>query len=625
MAVRYPLYLTAPPGEAYQHPYEMIQQGVDSINAFAPYAYAQNPSVRLEVNTANGTLVANQPFVDTYYTAGAYSTRVDRFATEAETANVVFVQDNYNRLRFIKETPTLPTGDSNNLQFPLYLWDVYGNDTEWQLRAMTRQDFVDTFVIPGLDTMMANGFFNGSNNKEQNGTYFMTTSSNPANATLVSGTPVAVNSEANVSAYTASGIPEAVKQTNDVNYYIAKVDYPATAWDLYDAGLGTYDLPLYFNAGDENIYQHTPTSWANLLGPFLRYYLATPGSGYEIANYNLTSGTQKGTTYVDTRLTASSTYQQRFVNANDYRTQEFPNGTTTTISGSSKALYINQGGVATYGASANPSGTTEEGQSVTFTLSTTNVLDGTSFNYTISGVTAADISSGSLTGTVTISSGTGSTSVVLVAYDGAEAESITCTFTTPSGNRSASVTITDIEVGTFPSNVLSAWGSELFELYSAPAFTLSQAFCSLQVKNDIAANDRIEIRTISGDNGSVATPIFGYINVGPSYSSPTIEARYVHTNSSASSVNDTFTPDMPSGGSSTSGTWYTITSGSSRNFGWKAEAIAPSPSGSQTALVQNSSVYFEVRITQSGLTTITRTSGTDIVSLTATASTNAAP
>ena len=35
---------------------------------------------------------------------------------------------------------------------------------------------------------------------------------------------------------------------------------------------------------------------------------------------------------VDTRLDGAGNYQTRFVDANDYRTQEFPNGTAQTIS-----------------------------------------------------------------------------------------------------------------------------------------------------------------------------------------------------------------------------------------------------------------------------------------------------
>ena len=70
--------------------------------------------------------------------------------------------------------------------------------------------------------------------------------------------------------------------------------------------------------------------------------------------------------------------------------------------------------------------------------------DGTNFNYAITGITAADISSGSLTGTVTISSGTGSTSITLVGFDGTESETATCTFSTPGGDRVTSVSVVDL-------------------------------------------------------------------------------------------------------------------------------------------------------------------------------------
>ena len=451
MAVRLPLAAQPVDGDtAGLQIFEMATAGVDNIHKFATYAYAQDPSVNLEVDTANGTLLSGQPFVDTYYVAGAYSTRIDRYATEAETANIVLTTDNYNRLRYVLDSVTLPTGDTNDTQYPLYLYNAQGsyggenpNNPNTHFRCMTRQDFIDTFVLPALSMMDSDGFYNGTNNIEQNGTYFLTTTNAPTNATVVSNTPVAINSEANAGAYQAAQIPEAVKQTVDVNYYIAKVDFPATSYAIYDAVLGTYDLPLYFNSGDEMIYQHTPTTWSNLIGPFLRYYFGTAGSGYDYT-YSLSGGTQKGTTYVDTRLTNSSTYEQRFVNADDYRTQEFPNGTQTTISANQQILYINRAGTPSYGASSNPSGSVSEGASVTFTLTTTNVLDGTSFNYAITGITAADITSGSLTGTVTTSSGAASTSITLKVDGLTESETATCTFTTPGGDRSVAVTVTDV-------------------------------------------------------------------------------------------------------------------------------------------------------------------------------------
>lgn len=418
---------------------EMPQVVVDLINDGASWAYGNNssgPSAKLEVNTANGTLLSGQPFVDTYYIAGAYTTRVDRFSTAAETPNVSMSTDNYNRLRVNYDSVSLPTGDTNNTQYPLYL------DTNNNLRCMTRQDFIDTFVTPALGSLQ---IWNGTLSYRTQGTYYLTTSATPSNGTLVSSTPVATNSVANISAFTSGGIPEAQKQTSDTNYYLARVNYPATSFPFYDADLGRYDLPIYFNSGNEQLYQHTPASWANLLGPYLRYYLATTGSGYEI-NYSMASGNQRGTTYTDSRVTPTGTgYTTRYVNTNDYRTQEFPTGTASTISANTKRFYIVRGSTATYAASSNPSGSVNEGSSVTFTLTTTNVLDGSTFNYAITGITAADISSGSLTGTVTVNSNTGSTSITLVSFDGVESESATCTFTTPDGNKTATVTITDVD------------------------------------------------------------------------------------------------------------------------------------------------------------------------------------
>lgn len=341
MAVRIPLYLESlqdPPfADFFQHLQELNSVDIGRVHNFAPYAYANNPSgpaAKLEVNTANGTLMSGQPFVDTYYIAGASTTRVDRFATEAETPNISMVTDNYNRIRVVYDSVSLPTGDANNLQYPLYL---YNDGGVVQLRTMSVQDFIDSFAIPALDVMT---IWSSSLTNQQSGTYFLTTSTSPANATLVSATPVAVNSVANIAAYTGSGIPEAQKQTIDTNYYLAMVNFPPTSYEIYAPLDAEYTFPVYFDAGTESIRQHTPTTWAALIGPFLRYYLAAPGTGYTI-QYNLTDGNQRGTTYTDTRVTPTGTgYNTRFVNADDYRTQEFPTGTASVISANTRAFYI---------------------------------------------------------------------------------------------------------------------------------------------------------------------------------------------------------------------------------------------------------------------------------------------
>ena len=54
-------------------------------------------------------------------------------------------------------------------------------------------------------------------------------------------------------------------------------------------------------------------------------------NGYSI-NYTFGgSGASRGSGLVDTRLDGTGNYQTRFVNADDYRAQEFPNGTAIGI------------------------------------------------------------------------------------------------------------------------------------------------------------------------------------------------------------------------------------------------------------------------------------------------------
>jgi hypothetical protein len=59
--------------------------------------------------------------------------------------------------------------------------------------------------------------------------------------------------------------------------------------------------------------------------------VATSTTGYKLT-YNIDgSGTAKGSAMVNTTLSGGSgNYQTRFVSADDYRAQEFPNGTPST-------------------------------------------------------------------------------------------------------------------------------------------------------------------------------------------------------------------------------------------------------------------------------------------------------
>ena len=85
-----------------------------------------------------------------------------------------------------------------------------------------------------------------------------------------------------------------------------------------------------------------------------------------------------------------------------------------------------------------------EGSSAVFTLVTTNVPAGTAITYTLSGITTADLQTGSLIGTVTASS-TGSTSITIpLAADGVTEGDETLTVTVQ--GKTASTIVKDTSV-----------------------------------------------------------------------------------------------------------------------------------------------------------------------------------
>ena len=365
MAVRLPLFMEAVVGEtAGKMIYPFNASGMNELHKLAGHAYALSPNPRIEVSGSLGDPLPGATFTDTWWSAGASTTDVTNYDTASETPNVFMVTDTYNSLRLVYDVDASPfSSDTNNTQFPLYLYSPEGPDgDDWPtagLRTMTNQDFVETFIIPTLDQ-----FHGGGSSLEQGGTYFMTTSSSPANATVVG--IAALNQEANPAAYSAASIPETPSQNNTVTTYrIAKVNWSPTASTLYESG-ANYDLPLYYDYGTESIKQHSPTTWAALLNPFLRYYLSgQAGVAYKLSyNVDGSDGVTSGTLYQDTRITTAGTsYQQRFVNANDYRTQEFPTG-TATAQGASMAFKIHRGveeAITLLGTSGSPQTFTSDG------------------------------------------------------------------------------------------------------------------------------------------------------------------------------------------------------------------------------------------------------------------------
>ena len=125
------------------------------------------------------------------------------------------------------------------------------------------------------------------------------------------------------------------------------------------------------------------------------------------------------------------------------------NGGSGTWQNTGNSFTVQRSAAANYSVSASPT-TINEGQSTTYTVTTSNVTNGTTVGYSITGISAEDLSSGSLTGTLTISSNTASTSISLAndnLTDGTDTATLTLNSTdstgASTGSASASVTVND--------------------------------------------------------------------------------------------------------------------------------------------------------------------------------------
>ena len=286
---------------------EMTSTQVDEIVDQVVYQYSLNPGVTLSVVGSGGNLSS---ISDTRLQAGAASTSASSFPSEATTAEPSTVTVNYQRLNSTNAslTPTADTGKT---------WPAYYNSSG-QIQAMNLQDVKDTFLHPAIDLLTA-----GSTTTQQAGTYTIATSTTLSGATNVSTTPIFSDTRADTTLYTAGGIGETLDQpTTITNYYLHRIDGSNTS----------YTAPFFINASN-HLQEFDTTTFNSLLQEWIRYTAASSTDGYAIS-YSLGtsgSGNTRGSGIVDTKLNGSGNYQQRFVNADDYRAQEFPNGTPTTI------------------------------------------------------------------------------------------------------------------------------------------------------------------------------------------------------------------------------------------------------------------------------------------------------
>jgi hypothetical protein len=278
------------------------------------YLYGGSPSVTLTVDT--GSAQNLQAMSDTRLQAGAVSNSATAFVAEATTAEPSTVTVTYDRVAqtYASVTPTVDSGTT---------WPVYWDTASKSIIAMPIADIKDTFLHPAIDKLIA-----ASESDTTAGTYTITTSATAgAGYTNVSTDAVFIDTRANTALYSAAGIPETLDQpTTITSYFLHRRNQGSD-------GFGSLATPLIIaDSGQTLTAQTTEGVIEGLFLEWIQETASESADGYQIVYSLATSGgNTRGTGMVDTRLNGAGDYQTLQV-GDDYRSQEFPNGSAVTIS-----------------------------------------------------------------------------------------------------------------------------------------------------------------------------------------------------------------------------------------------------------------------------------------------------
>lgn len=298
MTVRTPLIL-----DGSNNLIEMTTAQINAVKDRCRYLYGASPSVtlsRVETNGNRGSIS------DTRKQAGAMSTSVSSLPPESTTAEPSTVTRNRAHISESR-VDTTASVDTNSVAFPVY-------QTSGNIRSMSLTDIYDTFIYPAIDTLTSAA--------GQPGTYYIHTGTSLSGYTAVSSSIVYKDTRANTGAYTAGGIGETLDQpTTITNYYLLKAN---------NISAPSMAQMLFIRNSDKNLEQYTQAEMDAWLQNCMRH-AASEITGTRIS-YNLNgSGINLGSGMANTILNGSGNYQTLYVGLDDYRAQEFPNGSVVTV------------------------------------------------------------------------------------------------------------------------------------------------------------------------------------------------------------------------------------------------------------------------------------------------------
>ena len=290
------------------------------------YLYQQAPSVVLSVVASNGNISPNM--TDTRYKSGTAKRNtsgnwpsVTTYPPESSTGEPqLVVGTTYDKIsQTINAPATFLNSDYQSLNTkPIFM------EADGSLREMSYTECLAYFAGPVIDAMMSTSV----NAVQAGGSYYISTSSSISGSTQIG--LVFADTVANLAGYLPSniGVAGTVQDVfTTTNYYLQRVDS-----NISVQGTG-YRTPLMIDTSTNR--KNTPAGLRHmtyaefdaLFEPMIKYAIHA-AAGYTL-RYNVNgNGTRQGTLISNRQMIGvTGQYTKYAATANDYRAQEFPNGT----------------------------------------------------------------------------------------------------------------------------------------------------------------------------------------------------------------------------------------------------------------------------------------------------------
>lgn len=305
MAIRRPLKL-----DASGNLRDMTSAEVDLIVDETIRLYGTDPSVTLSVSSGSGNL---NTLSESRSVAGALAESLSGFPPVPDPTSLLTVNYN-NTAQTIGSTnfPHRGTKVYENYSYPVYRTAL------GHIQAMSKTDIYDTFIQPAINRLVLS-----STTTSQAGTYFISTSTSESGATLVSSTPVAVDTNADIAAFATGTLPEYFDQPTTVtSFYLHRIN---------SGSVVNYTPPVTLKIDTTDFIAAPKISFQAMLLDLVKYHAASTIRYNYYISTNTSFGVARGTGITDT-YTTGSTIRYEFVYGSVYYAQSVPAGTPTAQS-----------------------------------------------------------------------------------------------------------------------------------------------------------------------------------------------------------------------------------------------------------------------------------------------------